>query len=120
MSDVEELARRLEAADREIADLRRRVDADAAALAQLMEITAALNSTLDRDALLDLVLHAAVELLDAEACSLLLVDEATSDLVFERATRPGDQGMIGTRVPSGRGIAGWVLEHGEPAVVGEP
>jgi GAF domain-containing protein len=120
VTDADDLARRLEAADREIAELRRRRDADAAALARLMEITASLNSTLDRDALLDLVLRSAVELLDTEASSLLLVDEETGDLVFERATRPGDEHMAGTRVPAGQGIAGWVLEHGEPAVVDEP
>jgi GAF domain-containing protein len=120
MTDVDELARRLADAEREIEDLRGRLDSDAAALERLMEITASLNSTLELDALLRLVMTSAAELLEGEAASLLLVEEETGELVFRTATREGDEALAGARVPAGQGIAGWVAEHGEPAVVDDP
>ena len=120
VTGVEELTRRLEERDRDIAELRERLAGELGALARLMEITASLNSTLNLDDLLDLVLRSSQELLQGEAASLLLVDEKTGDLVFEVSTGAGDEGLGGTVVPAGQGIAGWVLEHGQPAIVDDP
>ena len=117
---VEELTRRLEERDRDIAELRDRLAGELGALSRVMEITASLNSTLKLDDLLDLVLRSSQELLQGEAASLLLVDEKTGDLVFEVSTGAGNEGLGGTVVPAGRGIAGWVLEHGQPAIVDDP
>jgi GAF domain-containing protein len=117
---VEELTRRLDERDREIAELRDRLAGELGALARVMEITASLNSTLKLDDLLDLVLRSSTELLQGEAASLLLVDEKTGDLVFEVSTGAGNERLSGTTVPAGQGIAGWVVEHGEPAIVDRP
>jgi len=92
----------------------------AAALRRLMEITASLNSTLNVDELLGLIMSSATDLLGAETSSLLLVDEETGELVVQVATGdPGEEAMK-QRVPAGQGIAGWVVEHGEPVVVDDP
>jgi GAF domain-containing protein len=120
MTEVEELRRALEAKDSEIAELRRRLRIEVGALGRLIEITASLNSTLRLEELLDLVMKSAADLLEGESASLLLVDEQTGDLVFQVATRAGDERIAGTVVPAGQGIAGWVVEHAEPAVVGDP
>lgn len=107
-------------AETEIAELRRRLGEEVTALRRLIEITGLLNSTLKLDELLRLILSSAAELLHAEAGSLLLVDEETGDLIFEVATRDSDQHLAGSRVPAGQGIAGWVVEHGQPLVVADP
>jgi GAF domain-containing protein len=120
MTDVVELRRTLEAKDSEIAELRRRLRVEVGALGRLIEITASLNSTLRLEELLDLVMKSAADLLEGESASLLLVDEETGDLVFQVATRAGDERIAGTVVPAGQGIAGWVVEHAEPAVVASP
>jgi GAF domain-containing protein len=120
MTDVDELRRTLEAKDSEIAELRRRLRVEVGALGRLIEITASLNSTLRLEELLDLVMKSAADLLEGESASLLLVDEETGDLVFQVATRAGDERIAGTVVPAGQGIAGWVVEHAEPAVVASP
>jgi GAF domain-containing protein len=120
MTDVDELQRTLEAKDSEIAELRRRLRVEVGALGRLIEITASLNSTLRLEELLDLVMKSAADLLEGESASLLLVDEETGDLVFQVATRAGDERIAGTVVPAGQGIAGWVVEHAEPAVVASP
>jgi GAF domain-containing protein len=120
MSEVEDLRRGLDERDREIAGLRRRLDAHDGALARIIAITASLNSTLKLETLLDLVMTSAAELLDAEASSLLLVDEDTGELVFKVLARDDEEHLSGRRLPPGRGIAGWVVDNGEPVVIGNP
>jgi phosphoserine phosphatase RsbU/P len=87
------------------------------ALKRIIEITALLNSTLNLDELLDRILVSAAELIGTETSSLLLVDEETGDLSIHIATGPTSEEATRKQVPSGKGIAGWVVEHGEPAVV---
>jgi diguanylate cyclase (GGDEF)-like protein len=59
------------------------------------------------------ILARAVTLVPSEAASLLLVDPAGRELVF-RASRAMQPGVIdGLRLPSDRGIAGWVAHHRE-------
>lgn len=120
MSEVQDLQRRLEEREREIARLLRRMEVHHGALARIIEITASLNSTLKLETLLDLVMSSAAELLDAESSSLLLVDEDTGELVFEVLAREDEEHLGGRRLPPGQGIAGWVVEHGEPVVLGDP
>ncbi len=89
-------------------------------LRRLMEITASLNSTLDLDELLQQIMTSASDLLGAETSSLLLVDEETSELVIQVATGEPAPEAVEQRIPAGQGIAGWVAERGEPAVVDDP
>jgi GAF domain-containing protein len=120
MSEVEDLQRRLAEREREIARLRRQLDVHGGAFARIIEITAALNSTLKLETLLDLVMSSAAELLEAESSSLLLVDEETGELVFAVLSLDDEEHLGGRRVPPGEGIAGWVVEHREPVVVADP
>ena len=90
------------------------------ALKRIIEITGLLNSTLNVDELLQLIMSSAAELLDAETSSLLLVDEETGDLVVNVATGEPGERIAQQRVPAGHGIAGWVLEHDEATVVDDP
>jgi sigma-B regulation protein RsbU (phosphoserine phosphatase) len=92
---------------------------EVAALKRIIEITGALNSTLNVDELLELIMSSAAELLDAETSSLLLLDEESGDLVIHIATgEPGEQ-VERRHVPPGKGIAGAVLESGESTVVAD-
>ena len=93
---------------------------EVAALKRIIEITGLLNSTLNVDELLQLIMTSAAELLHAETSSLLLLDEDSGDLVIHVATgEPGEQ-VERRHVPAGQGIAGAVLESGEAAVVSDP
>jgi GAF domain-containing protein len=92
-------------------------DTDAETLERLLEISSLLNSTLNLDELLGQIMASATELTGAETSSLLLLDEEADELTIAVATgKPGEAVMSG-RVPRGQGIAGWVVEHREPAVV---
>jgi GAF domain-containing protein len=90
------------------------------ALRRIIEITGLLNSTLNLDELLQLIMTSAAELLDAETSSLLLHDEDAGDLIIHVATGESGEQVTQQRVPAGKGIAGWVMEHGEAAVVEDP
>jgi GAF domain-containing protein len=93
---------------------------EVAALKRIIEITGLLNSTLNVDELLELIMSSASELLNAETSSLLLLDAESGDLVIHVATgKPGEQ-VERRHVPAGQGIAGAVLESGEPAVISDP
>jgi GAF domain-containing protein len=90
------------------------------ALRRIIEITGLLNSTLNLDELLRLIMTSAAELLNAETSSLLLLDEDAGDLIIHVATGESGEQVTQQRVPAGEGIAGWVVEKGEPTVVENP
>ena len=90
------------------------------ALRRIIEITGLLNSTLNLDELLQLIMNSAADLLNAETSSLLLHDEDAGDLIIHVATGESGEQVAQQRVPAGKGIAGWVLENDKPAVVDDP
>ncbi len=110
----------LEEKDREIAALRSQLDQETGRLNRLVEISGALNSTLKLDELLELIMSSATELLNAETSSLFLVDEEAGELTVEVATGESGAAVKQHRVPIGTGIAGWVVDNGEPLVVDSP
>jgi len=83
---------------------------------RVIEISQQLNATRDHVALLKKIISAAMELLDIEASSILLIDPSTGELRFELADTM-DQNMTNIVVPMEGSIAGWVVTHGEPRVI---
>lgn len=53
----------------------------------------------------------------AMASSILLLDEETDELVFEAVAGYGEEELVGTRFPSGTGIAGWVISTRTPLIL---
>jgi signal transduction histidine kinase len=85
----------------------------------LINITRAINSSLDPEAVLTLILERAPALLNAEASSLLLLDQATGELVFHYAVGPIGPQLVGLRIPPGAGIAGHVVRTGQATMVND-
>jgi signal transduction histidine kinase len=82
---------------------------------RLIEISQVLASTLDLDALLDRVVHAAADLSNASEASILLFDENKSELVFQAATnKPKVRGLS---VPVYDSIAGWIVINQKPIII---
>jgi signal transduction histidine kinase len=88
-------------------------------LTMLNEVARSLSSTLDLTPLLNLVLNSAVEILNCEAGSLLLVEEETGDMVFEVATGPVGAELVGKRLPPGTGLVGKTAETRQPVIVND-
>ena len=69
--------------------------------------------------LLRSVVEVARAIFGAKASSVLLLDEAANELVFEAVVGEGEDTLIGRRFPSGTGIAGWVLGTRQPLVLAD-
>lgn len=88
-------------------------------LSTLIELSAHVNSTLDTHEIRKRAVEAAATLVDAEAGSLLLVDDETGELFFEVAVGEKGESLKKVRLSKGRGIAGCVAETGEAAIVND-
>jgi GAF domain-containing protein len=67
--------------------------------------------------LLGAIVEVARSIFQAKASSVLLLDEATNELVFEAVAGEGEEKLLGTRLPGGTGIAGWVAATRQPLVL---
>ena len=72
-----------------------------------------------RDDLVTAVAATAMRMFGAQACSLALLTEDDSELVFTTVVGAGADRVRGLRLPSGQGIAGWVAMSGQPLVVSD-
>lgn len=77
----------------------------------------ALASAVGYRPLLQSIVEVARAIFGARAASIMLLDEQTNELVFEAVTGEGEDTLVGRRIPSGTGIAGWVAESGQPLVI---
>ncbi|MCP4607113.1 MAG: GAF domain-containing sensor histidine kinase, partial [Planctomycetes bacterium] len=92
-------------------------DVQVARLEMMLEISRALNSTLDLYTLLQSIAKVATELTDTEAASILLLDKKTGELYFEAATGEKQAEIERVAVPLEGSIAGWIAQNSEPLVI---
>ena len=87
-------------------------------LSALVEISKIINSTLDLDTLLTMIMEIIKQVLNAESGSLMLLDERGDELLYRVALgEKGKRLKERFRLKIGQGIAGWVAAHGEPLLV---
>lgn len=67
--------------------------------------------------LLQATVEVARGIFSAKAATIFLYDDDTDELVFEAVVGAGADALIGTRIPSSTGIAGWVLVTRQPLVL---
>jgi sigma-B regulation protein RsbU (phosphoserine phosphatase) len=79
----------------------------------------ALNSTLDYEALLKLIMKIVKDALDVETVSILFYDEKRENLRFALARGKRGREFVGLLIPRGRGVSGWVAEHNQPLIVND-
>ena len=83
-------------------------------LQKALEINQLIAGELHLRPLLQQIMRATKAIMEAELCSLFLVDDERGDLVFY--VNSGEEGaelLESGRLPMGSGIAGWCAEHGE-------
>jgi signal transduction histidine kinase len=81
------------------------------------EMSHALITSSNLDELLDLVVHTAIEFIDGDTASLMLVDDAGRELRIAAACGLSPEVVRSTRIAIGDGIAGFVAERGEPVLL---
>lgn len=69
--------------------------------------------------LLTALAETARRLFRAQACSLALLTEDGTELVYTTAAGAGATSVTGLRMPVTRGIAGWVVQSGQPVAVSD-
>lgn len=73
----------------------------------------------EQRALLASIVDVARAIFRAKAASVFLHDAESDELVFEAVSGEGERSLVGTRMPSGTGVAGWVLTTREPLIVND-
>jgi PAS domain S-box-containing protein len=86
-------------------------------LAVLNKTGQVIASTLDLDQVLLLAMNEVMAMVDAEAASVLLHDPIHDELEFATIVGPAAETLVGRRMPSTAGIAGWVVQKGRPLLV---
>jgi signal transduction histidine kinase len=89
------------------------------AFAALIDVGIALCRTLQLRELLTAMMDRVRGVMDAEACSVMLVDEATQTLRWEVALGGGAGKLQTLSVPIGRGISGSVAATGTPICIAD-
>ena len=84
-------------------------------LAILQEISLALNSTLDPEKLIDVILDSCIRYTGATTGSFMLIDRDELEIVAARGLGVDVSDEVTLRV--GEGITGWVAEQGKPVNV---
>jgi GAF domain-containing protein len=75
------------------------------------------NTDITERSLLQSIVEVARSVFGAAAASVFLLDEDTGELVFEAVAGEGEDLLVGTRFPSGTGLAGWVVMSGQALLV---
>lgn len=88
-------------------------------LSALRLIISEINSTLELDKVLDLIIQKAVQIVEAERESLMLFDHKTEELYIKSSIGLSKKTVSTVRIAPGEGIAGWVFKEGKPLLVKE-
>ncbi len=101
--------------DAERADLKAQINV----LARLVDISVTLSSTLDFQRLINYIITAAAELLEAEVASLLLYDEKQNELRFFAATGSDPAELAKIPVPLNASIAGTIFRENRAIIIND-
>ncbi|MFQ5629730.1 MAG: GAF domain-containing protein, partial [bacterium] len=98
----------------ELSQLRSRVGT----LSSLIEVSIIINSTLDLDEVINLVMEKAQAVMKAEASAVMLLNEESGILECQVALgEVGQQVQETIKLKIGEGVAGWVAQTGKPVIV---
>jgi K+-sensing histidine kinase KdpD len=92
-------------------------DTDTERLRRLQALTDAALSQLEVEDLLSTLLTRIRDLLDADTCAALLLDEDRQELVARSAVGIEEEVEQGVRIPVGRGFAGRIAATGRPVIL---
>ncbi|MBA3500346.1 MAG: sensor domain-containing diguanylate cyclase [Myxococcota bacterium] len=87
--------------------------------AALFEIGKLIGSDLDPGILLSRIAELICGLIDAKACSVMLLDADRKRLLAKAAYGLRTERMHSLSFKVGEGVAGWVVERGEPALISD-
>ena len=80
----------------------------------LLDTARSFSTAMDLDSLVDEILDRSREVADARACTLLLPDSDTGELILYSTDQRIADLRVPLRVPEGQGISGWVFQNRKP------
>ncbi len=87
-------------------------------LSTLIEVNGIISSSLNLDQILENVMNISKQVMNADASSLMLIDEKTNELVYQVALgKVGAKLKQEVRLKLGQGIAGSVAQEGKPLLI---
>ena len=92
---------------------------NAVELNTLINVSKLVGSSLNLKEVLAEAMEQVKRVMGVEACSLLMMDEESGELVFEVALGEKGEEVKQFRLKKGEGIAGWVAQEGKPVVVSD-
>ncbi len=88
-------------------------------LRMVQHIAQDLVSELDLNRLLRRILRSAINAVGGRAGALLLLDSNQQEMVFAVVEGGGGKALQGKRIGVDQGLAGWVITHNQPVLVGD-
>jgi diguanylate cyclase (GGDEF)-like protein len=88
-------------------------------LAFFEEMNKVLTSSRDINDVLVTIVKRVKDMTEAKAWSIILADEESGELVFEKSSGTAKKSIKKLRLKPGEGIAGWVAKRGVPLVVSD-
>ncbi|WP_290878252.1 histidine kinase dimerization/phosphoacceptor domain -containing protein [Gracilimonas sp.] len=82
----------------------------------LLHVIEGINRTFELKKVLEACMEATQIVMNAEASSLMLLDEKTGELNVSIPTGPVKEEITGTVIPKDKGIGGWVLSYNKPFI----
>jgi len=87
-------------------------------LSTLIEVNALISSTLNLEQILESMMAISKQVMNADASSLMLIDDRTGELVYQVALgKVGEKLKQEFRLKMGQGIAGTVAQEGKPLLL---
>ncbi len=86
-------------------------------LERVLDIDRKMGEILDINHLVDFIVNKATEILEAERCSLMLVDTESKELLIRGSKGVDNKIIKEARIKIGQGIAGLVAKNGNPLLV---
>lgn len=80
----------------------------------LLHAIEGINRTMELKSLLLKCMNSACQVMEAEASSLILIDEVTGELNVSIPTGPIKDKINGMTIPRDKGVAGWVIKNKKP------
>jgi len=115
-----ESAKKPETEDEEKAVLREkitRLEYRITYLERIVKVSQILNTVLTLEPLLQIIIQSATELIDTDACSILLIDKNTGELHFTEATGGVSEALRNVSVPLDSSIAGLIVRTDKPILI---
>lgn len=97
--------------------LERELRTEKTRLEQILDVDEKISPGLEIDRIIDLVVGEVTQILGAERCSIMFIDEDSQELVIKGSKGLGEEHIHNNRIKLGSSISGIIAKEGKPVLV---